>query len=162
ATADETFVPVAKVELPTKENFKDWKAGLVKQLREKVFRALPEKVPAATHNAKAHKLDEIETEPGIVCQALIVKLVPRFDTTGTFAVLNPDEDVRAARTLWEERYPDGGELRGLYPRNGGSRKWAEKNPPNTVARSLVLLGQTVDSGRLRDVAAALNAHKGKV
>src|SRR5262245_55626200 len=37
ATADETFVPVAKLELPTEKNFKEWKVGLVKQLREKVF-----------------------------------------------------------------------------------------------------------------------------
>ena len=55
-----------------------------------------------------------------------------------------------------------GDFTGLYPRNGGSWKWTEKNPPNTVARSLVLLGQTVDSGRVRDAIAALNRHKGKV
>src|SRR5262245_57752054 len=43
---DEVFVPVAEVNLPGKaEEFKEWKAGLVKQLHEKSFRALPEKVP---------------------------------------------------------------------------------------------------------------------
>src|SRR5204862_30764 len=50
ATADETFTPVAKLELPTEKNFKEWRAALLKQLREKVFRALPEKVPAAIRN----------------------------------------------------------------------------------------------------------------
>ena len=44
-------VPVAKVELPSAEGFKQWKAGLVKQLREKCFRALPEKVPAVYPSA---------------------------------------------------------------------------------------------------------------
>ena len=45
AKADEMFVPKAEVKLPEKpEDFKAWKAGLVKQLREKSFRALPEKV----------------------------------------------------------------------------------------------------------------------
>ena len=43
---DETFVPMAKVKLPAKpEEFAEWKAGLVKQLREKSFRSLPEKLP---------------------------------------------------------------------------------------------------------------------
>jgi hypothetical protein len=32
-------------------------------------------------------------------------------------------------------------------------RWTRKNPPNTIERSLVLLGQTADSGRVRDVAA---------
>ena len=47
ATADEVFMPKAEVKLPTKgEDFAAWKTGLVKQLREQSFRALPEKVPA--------------------------------------------------------------------------------------------------------------------
>ncbi len=161
ATADETFVAVAKVELPTDKPFKGWKAELVKQLREKVFRALPEKVPAATYIPRVHKLDELETEPSIVCQSIVTVLQPRLGEADTFVVLNPDEKLDETRALWALKYPDA-DLRGLYPRNSGKRKWAEKNPPNTVARSLVLLGQTVDSGRVRDVMAALNAHKGKV
>ena len=161
ATADETFVPVAKVAVPEPKDFKEWKADLVKQLREKVFHALPEKVPAAVHKPKEHKPNEIETEPGIVCQHFESD-VTRLGSLGTFLVLNAEEGSEAAKAFWEKLYPTVGDLRGLYPRNGGSRKWSEKNPPNTVARSLVLLGQTVDSGRVRDVAAALNRHKGKV
>ena len=161
ATADESFVPVAKVTVPEPKDFPAWKAGLVKQLREKVFRALPEKVPAAVHKPKEHKPNEIETEPGIVCQSIVTKkLEIRFGEAGTFVVVGPDQREGVAILAWQTRYE--GAIAGLYPRNGGSRKWAEKNPPNTVARSLVLLGQTVDSGRVRDVAAALNAHKGKV
>ena len=160
ATADETFVPVTKPELPTDKNFKEWKAGLIKQLREKVFRALPEKVPAA--KVVVNQKDAIETEPGIICQYTIGKLELRFGEPGILTVFNSDEKQDEAQAFWEDRYPKAGDARGLYPRNGGSRKWTEKNPPNTIARSFVLLGQTVDSGRLRDVAATLNAHKGKL
>ena len=45
---DETFVPTAKVTLPVElKGFAGWKLETLKQLREKCFRALPEKVPAA-------------------------------------------------------------------------------------------------------------------
>ena len=158
ATADESFVPAAKVEPPTEKNFKEWKAGLLKQLRERVFRALPVKMPPAAHDLAKH---EYETEPGVVCQSVVGKLAPRFGEAGTFVVLNPNEDGAAVMKKWQAKNPDDYPL-VLHPRNGGARKWAEKSPPNAVARSLVLLGQTVDSGRVRDVAAVLTAHKGKV
>src|SRR5262249_12696331 len=44
-TIDETFVPQAKVELPKPGEFEEWKKGLMQQLREKSFRALPEQLP---------------------------------------------------------------------------------------------------------------------
>jgi hypothetical protein len=40
----------------------------------------------------------------------------------------------------------------MSPRGGFHAQWVRKNPPNTVERSLALLGQTVDTGRVRDVA----------
>ncbi|MCS6865114.1 MAG: prolyl oligopeptidase family serine peptidase [Gemmataceae bacterium] len=149
AKADETFVPVAQVELPTEKNFKEWKAGLLKQLREKVFRTLPEKVPEASRT----ELGEYETEPGIVCS--LQRLGPvRGKTGATYVVLNPDENTDDAWKVWEARYANDS-IYGLFPRGGGPHKWTRKNPPNTVERSLVLLGQTVDSGRVRDVIALM-------
>ena len=41
-TIDETFVPRAKVKLPEEGKFEEWKAGLMKQLRERSFRGFPE------------------------------------------------------------------------------------------------------------------------
>ena len=38
----------------------------------------------------------------------------------------------------------------------GGTKWTRKNGPNYVERSHVLLGRTVDAGRVWDVAAAAN------
>jgi hypothetical protein len=40
------------------------------------------------------------------------------------------------------------------PRGTGATSWTEKNPPNYVERSHYLLGRTVDSGRVWDIAAA--------
>ena len=41
----------------------------------------------------------------------------------------------------------------MSTRGGLELRWSRKNPPNTVERSLVLVGQTADAGRVRDVAS---------
>ena len=150
--ADETFVPVANVELPTEKNFGTWKQGLLKQLREKVFRSLPEKVPAAKRDTTRR---EVETEPGVLCEPVTLKWNRRSMGTTIFVVLNPDEAGKDARAVWEKRYPEDDVVLGLYPRGGGSLQWVRKNPPNTVERSFALLGQTADTGRVRDAIADL-------
>src|SRR5262249_34495566 len=66
-TADETFVPKAEVKLPEKPTeFAAWKAGMVKQLREVSFRALPELVPPVKRIDPA-SIGELrfESEPGV-------------------------------------------------------------------------------------------------
>src|SRR5262249_50695710 len=39
------------------------------------------------------------------------------------------------------------------PRGTGGSRWTRKNPPNYVERAHYLLGRTVDSGRIWDIAA---------
>jgi dienelactone hydrolase len=154
ATADETFVPVAKVELPTKDNFKDWKSGLIKQLREKVFRALPEKVPEAKYLKRlegSRQLDE--TEPSLVCESQFFLKHDDDEESLLAVILNSDETAGKVEDRWRKLLDYSGYISAVYPRGGGKLKWIVKNPPNTVERSLVLLGQTVDSGRVRDVIA---------
>jgi hypothetical protein len=164
AKTDETFVPVAKVELPAAKDFKEWKAGLVKQLREKSFRALPEKVPAAVAvggEKPNEKVFSLRTEPGI--EVLHVELLVRPPQVNrpqdVIVVQNPDETF----TKPDPAVPtDAGHLLTfLTTRGGAGSKWTQKNPPNTVERSLVLLGQTADSGRVRDVAAYLAGQTAK-
>jgi hypothetical protein len=151
AKADETFVPVAKVELPTERNFKQWKSGLLKQLREKVFRALPPKTGMATgHHGKDG--DVYETEEGISFPAYIDDK-GKGDEQITLVVLNPDEDHKKEVEFWAKLYPKDARI-AIYPRGGGAQQWTRKNPPNTVERSMALLGQTVDSGRVWDVLAS--------
>lgn len=150
ATADETFVPVAKVELPTETNFKEWKSGLVKHLREKVFRALPEQLPGAKVERKGPGTDLCVPEVGVHLEITSYGEPPARSAPLTVVVLNAGED--ADKTAVDLR---GARTRVVPPRGVGGTAWARKSPPNTVERSLALLGQTADSGRVRDVAAYL-------
>ncbi len=157
ATADETFVPKAEVKIPEKnEEFATWKAGLVKQLREKSFRALPEKVPAAKG-----KFPEAPGVASYVTEAELTLWAGTLDvatpgTIATLVVLDGDEDPIVAGTLWRNRQlKDNARLVALAPRGSFDQHWTRKNPPNTVERSLALLGQTVDTGRVRDILAVL-------
>jgi dienelactone hydrolase len=157
ARADETFVPVAKVEVPAAGKFKEWKAGLVKQLREKCFRALPEKVPGAIGLPRPSRF---MTELGIELVGPVVQnRTPLSGPKFTFVVLNPDEGI-----VQPELPPTVAKLAGsswvyLTTRGVDGNQWTRKNPPNTMERSLVLIGQTADSGRVRDVAASLSGRR---
>src|SRR5262245_47216257 len=111
AKADETFVPAAKVELPTEKNFKEWKAGLVKQLKEKVFRALPEKVDAAEIiPRKGEVYNGLRTEPGIEVPCM----------NGTIRLQTPE--LGPQDTTIFVRNPDKGDnehvLRDVYAKHG--------------------------------------------
>ncbi|MBY0461154.1 MAG: hypothetical protein K2V38_27850, partial [Gemmataceae bacterium] len=123
-----------------------------KQLRERVFRA----IPPATGMFEAHRgkgQTEFKSEGEIAFPAF----TKDSDSKQlTLIVLNPDDDREKETAFWEKRYPKD-VLVTIYPRGGGTKGWTKKNPPNTVERSLALLGQTVDSGGVWDtlVAAAM-------
>ncbi len=156
ATADETFVPVAKVALLTEKNFGTWKIDLLKQLKEKTFRHLPPPTKMLEgHSGKGE--DEYRTEANISFPVYIKS--KGGDKQITLVVLNPDEGHRKETEFWTKRYPDDSQVT-IHPRGGGPKQWAKKNPPNTVERSLALLGQTVDSGRVWDVFAAATMRLG--
>src|SRR5262245_37829219 len=111
AKADETFVPAAKVELPTEKNFKEWKAGLVKQLKEKVFRALPEKVTMAKGGSAPARditpLYRLMSEPPIEYRgrAWIGKL---GDRGPQIVLVLGDEEELTEKTIepWRKRFPE--------------------------------------------------------
>jgi pimeloyl-ACP methyl ester carboxylesterase len=44
----------------------------------------------------------------------------------------------------------------LVPRGYGEAAWTRRSPPNTVERSIALLGSTADAGRVIDAAACCN------
>lgn len=154
AKADETFVPVAKVELPTEQNFKGWKAGLVKQLREKVLRAWPTKSSSKWVGEWKDGVIQFESEPGITVPLRMLKENKDGKSRWlTLIVLNRDEDPKEEAKFWAKHTADDLVTQSIAPRGCGVGAWTRKNPPNTVERSLVLLGQTADSGRAYDVAA---------
>lgn len=153
---DEVFVPAAEVKLPPAGEFRLWKAGLMERLKERSFRALPEGVPGATYTpGQGRPPGGYETEPGIVLDEISMRRLKRGASDGTsLVVLNPDEDDREAMKFWTARDTRWSQSI-IHARGGGPFRWTRKNPPNTVERSLALLGQTADTGRVRDVAAWL-------
>ncbi|MCI0702209.1 MAG: S9 family peptidase [Planctomycetia bacterium] len=157
--ADESFVPVASVKLPDAKNFKEWKAGLIKQLKEKVFRTLSTIPKAPDWKAQTTYADHYaaEVEPGVKIAAYLgPSREKRWETDGfgNLVVMNPTDTIKDVMEEMNKRYPKAIRHELLMTRGWGSNRWTQKNPPNTVERSLVLLGQTVDSGRVRDVLAS--------
>jgi cephalosporin-C deacetylase-like acetyl esterase len=161
AKIDETFVARADVKLPKEGEFADWKKSLMAGLRERPFRAFPERIPAA--QAKDAFFDAAKGFPGVPLRTegdlkvMLSENVPNeLARKGPqlLVVLNPeDEEKGDAIPEWAKPYAGGNPVRLLSPRGGVAFPWTRKNPPNYVERAHALVGRTVDGGRVWDVAA---------
>src|SRR5262249_29771992 len=96
---DETFVPRAQVKLPEAGKFDEWRKGLLKELREKSFRALPERIPAAEGASAIHSEEtrggwvvSPVTEPGIKCDLYLREQTKGVPEMHTLFVLDPGDD----------------------------------------------------------------------
>jgi hypothetical protein len=151
---DELFVPKAEVKLPKAGEFKEWKAGLVKKLRETSFRAMPEKVPPVERGRELSAgMHTASSEPGV--EFLVVENMNEGGRVGASVfLLNPDDQVSAGTEFFKGALGSNDLFTyTLAPRGGLQFRWSRKNPPNTVERSLALLGQTADTGRVRDITS---------
>lgn len=153
-TIDEHFVPVANVSVPEAKNFAKWKDSLLAELRRVVFRSISKSMAAA----KLHERDEttalLETEPGIKIRLNTIT-APETGATPrrvTLVVTNSSTDQQPKAPASMKSEPGEG-IYACWPRGTGENQWTIKNPPNYVARSHVLLGRTVDTGRVQDVIA---------
>ena len=173
-TIDEHFVAAAKVPPPKLGEFPRWKEGLAAELRRVSFRYFPKQIPAARLVRQADAEEAIlETEPGIeiplkylagervpraACcpgghvmggQAALgtpaprVLLIVRADVTGGVPQIPAVAEFHVGDAVYE-----------VSPRGIGRTRWTRTNPPNYVERSHVLLGRTVDTGRVWDTIAA--------
>jgi len=154
ATIDRAFVPMANVKPPERGAYASWKAGLLAELRRVTFRSLPERVPPAKEigRPESGRADGpwLETEPGI--RILVDRPPPGGSTVERILlVIRRAGDEPALPT--EGIAPPDDHLTNCWPRGMGETRWTQKNPPNYVARSHVLVGTTVDTGRVRDVIA---------
>src|SRR5262249_52876335 len=151
------------VKLPEKGKFEEWKKGLMKELREKSFRTFPERIPPG--DARPLRTPQpggwpVTTEPGI---ELWVWPFPRArdeEHDGTVIVHGGGDRWRREEDFKKHRegakpYSARGPGALLPPRGTGKTEWTRKSPPNYVARAHVLLGGTVDEGRVRDIAATI-------
>jgi cyanophycinase len=170
ARVDETFIGRSRPALPDAGGFVAWKTGLMKRLREQSFRAFPPRLPAAV----AHGVSEGgagELKGGMFYPewdvttflSAPVQVVPP-DRPGVLVVLGEGDEEKSEVPAWLGKLAAEHEVRLFLPRGTGRVRWTRKNPPNYLERAPVLLGQTVDQGRVRDVAAAvrwLEAQEGR-
>lgn len=154
---DQTFVPAAVVDVPAPGAFAGWKKEFNARLRDHVFSSWPRPIPAAKLVSEADGVMQLETEPGIV---LPLRRGPRpaegSRSERILLVVSERGGETAANVI--ARAPGvsrpGDDVVHLEPRGVGATRWTHKDPPNYVTRAHVLIGQTPDSGRLRDIVAS--------
>ena len=166
-TIDQHFVPTAKVDPPKPGEFDAWKAKLLAELRRVSFNYFPERIPPAKLPEQLNPRDaRLETEQGIEVHLEGVRIVSPPHRPDRILLLVGGADGKAAGSGSSIAVGAGDENYHLWPRGVGPTRWTRKNPPNYVERSHVLLGRTVDAGRVWDIVAAaryLSAkHGGKV
>jgi dienelactone hydrolase len=156
AQIDQLFVPAASVDLP-ETNFNGWKQSMIEELRQVAFAHFPRRVPSAKgsdRQAQGAASDPIwiDTEQGIS-----IRLKPARLSDGHGRVLLVVTGPEGIERIpdWVGRIADNKDsIYLLEPRGFGETRWTHNNPPNYVERSHYLLGRTVDSGRVWDIAAA--------
>ena len=155
-TIDEVFVPAASVTPPPPGKFESWKQELKNELRRIVFRELPQRIPRARLIREESKRTLLlETEPEIRIRLRINSRPQPEALRGQLLLVVTELGSVVDVPDWI------GRLRDQYDqvfycdaRGVGETRWTRKNPPNYVERSHVLLGTTVDAGRVWDVAAS--------
>jgi dienelactone hydrolase len=151
---DQTFVARAAVRLPKTDGFVPWKQNLLKELRDKCFRGLPERLAAAEPAGEmVGVLQPLSSEPGAIFHVISVVAPQPEAKQGTIIVLNPEEEILKVTRDWAKPFVDERVVYAVLPRGGLPSRWTRKNPPNYVERAHALLGTTVDTGRMHDVAA---------
>lgn len=151
ASIDREFVPMANPALPQEGTFDSWKTERLAKLRRLTFRHFPDRLPSArpieTNSAGVVRL---ETEPPVSVMLRAVR-PPGSDAQRIWVLA---ADTTEPDLSWLKQV--AGDHDGLFvcePRGVGNTRWTRKNPPNYVERAHYLLGRTVDSGRVWDLAA---------
>jgi hypothetical protein len=169
AKIDETFVPRAKVELPEKREFTEWKKALVESLRKHSFHSFPDPIPATKGDLGAGFIanlfsSDLESEPFIRFRAIIPRKLQKKETAG-WIIINlgsvdptkaPEEEVeKAFDREWAKPIVKKDFHLLLYPRGTLFEQWTRKSPPNYLERSHALLGKTIDQGRIVEIISTI-------
>jgi dienelactone hydrolase len=151
---DRHFVPTAKVEPPAEGGFDNWKARLLTELQRKVFHHFPDRVPAARPVGEPTSDGvQLTTEEGITIPLKTLKSPTEGNAPKRILLVIDDGEPGSLNGPPEGLLQDGDAAFLLQPRGVGPTRWTREDPPNYVARAHALLGRTVDSGRVWDVAA---------
>jgi dienelactone hydrolase len=152
---DEIFVPAAKVAPPAAGGYDAWRRDLLDRLRKKAFAAWPDKAPAGAVSPDAPMQGRMQTEDGI---EVTWRAVAGKAGAGArwLVVLNPDEPPDEM-PAWAKPVVGESPALLLCTRGIGPTAWTRKNPPNTIERSMALLGGTIEGMRVWDVMAVARA-----
>jgi dienelactone hydrolase len=144
---DETFIRLAKVKLPEAGKYQEWREGLLKKLKEKSFRPIPETIPIG----KGHRFS-VGVSVKTANRHAFIPLNKVDDTSPLLIFLDTSFNVPEKRA--EPLVKENGkhELVFVIPigQNPFTWSWTKKSPPNYVERSHVLLGHTTDEGKILD------------
>jgi hypothetical protein len=123
-------------------------------MRHVSFGYFPETIAAAKKLGDAEENTErLQSEDGIEFRLRYPDGEPKTGSKVLLTVLNADEAGMTPE--WLKDLKEEGQVVVLCePRGIGATRWTRKNGPNYVERSHVLLGRTVDAGRVWDVVAA--------
>ena len=163
-TIDRHFVPLARP-TPPEGSFTEWRSELLEALRTRTsLRNLPEPAaPPIEPLGDDHWL--LQPDAGVMTRLRRVKTSNKGEavenTVALWVSLAKDEGesgaARAPQWLGDTRFSGTKALYHFQPRGAANRPWTRRNPPNYVERAHVLLGTTVDGGRLADIQAAVKA-----
>lgn len=154
-TIDRHFVPMARVEPPQQGAFESWKGSLLAELRRVTFRYFPGRIPPAEVLEQNDPRNLcLSSEPGIRLHLKQLEGSASNERPARILVVVRNADSQDDSFDWLDgvRRP-GDSVYVCSPRGVGATRWTRKNPPNCVERSHVLLGRTVDTGRVWDIIA---------
>lgn len=137
---------------------------LLETLRTKVFGAFPAERPPVNVRAQAERRGRffeeltIESEPGVEIRLLVSRPEKsEAPVPGLLYIASEGEDAEAIAQMFRSARGRPQIFRmAVYPRGVGEMSW-EKSFTKTVLRNAMHVGHTVDSLRLWDVLAALQA-----
>ena len=166
ARIDETFIPAAKVKLPAKGKFDEWKKGMIAKLREQSFK-LPGAALAKKETYIVYSGRIKGRENAIANGTVIFYLDPKFydDTKGFDLIVKKTAGNLSGQLVFFPRFyaiprPDEEESGG-YPAEL-IHAWSTKSPPNYVERAHVLLGRTIDELKVYRLMTSIETYKKQI
>jgi dienelactone hydrolase len=152
AKIDEQFVAVAERKVPSASDFESWKNEKLAFLHSIPLRQLPDSFEPAKLIENRDGTMRLETELGI--EVRLTEEPSDSKQSGRFVVAITGDDGEISGKL-RAQLAEGDRIFVLHARGTGAVRWTRKNGPNYAERSLALLGQTADTGRIWDIIAAV-------
>jgi hypothetical protein len=161
---DETFIPTAKVTLPEKGKFEEWKKAMIAELRRKSFRTLPEKsveakIVRGTHIPSFYI--ERRTYGEYESHMFWYAKDKRVDMVLGWHARFLRQDEKRLDAVLGSKFDEAYVLKNNFCAFNIGRPWIRKSPPNYEERSRALLGWTADLENVDEIRSMVKLHKQK-